>query len=236
MPERMTTSRYRWPKSSLSKVLDLRYEMAMSKRFVIAVFANVLIVGVAGHAQDSVPPEVPSVSEEADHEQLRNLRAVFEEAASNNQMERLKPYLAEGFSAVTFTDREFKDFESFQKQWQITREQMLDGGSYKVSLEPGLSDLHGDWAIALGNSKNAITDAKGNTTEFDAHWTAVCVKEDGVWKILRAHCSLDPFGNPMMIDGVKKVVLKCCLSAALAGAFMTWIVVNFISRRRQKTT
>ena len=53
---------------------------------------------------------------EADHEALRGLRKVAEEAINNNKLELLKPHLDDPFSIVTYTDREFTDFDTFQAQ------------------------------------------------------------------------------------------------------------------------
>ena len=68
-------------------------------------------------------------ADEAEHEALRGLKAVFEEAVNKNQMELIRPYLDKDFSVVTFTDREFTDFDKFIAQWAKTREQILKGGT-----------------------------------------------------------------------------------------------------------
>ena len=64
-----------------------------------------------------------------DHEALRHMRDLFEEAAARNDLDLMKPYLATNFTIVTFTDREFLDFETFKAQWQRTRRAMLGEGS-----------------------------------------------------------------------------------------------------------
>src|SRR5690348_7349555 len=98
---------------------------------------------------------------EADHNALRRMRAVFEEAVNKNQLDLLKPYLDEQFTVVTYTDLEFSDFEVFKMAWQKRRDELLAGGSYSVKLEPELSDLRGDIAIARGNSKNVLVNGSG---------------------------------------------------------------------------
>ena len=73
--------------------------------------------------------------QEADHEALREIRRVFEKAVAENDMEQIRPYLAKGFSIVTFTDREFHDFDTFLQRWEQTRAEMLHGGTYTVDLQ-----------------------------------------------------------------------------------------------------
>src|SRR5688572_21048855 len=88
---------------------------------------------------------------EADHEALRRLRAVVERAVNENRLELLKPYLDENFSIVTYTDREFTDFDAFQTRWQQTRDNLLAGGSYRTELLPERSRILDDFAITRGN-------------------------------------------------------------------------------------
>ena len=153
---------------------------------------------------------------EADHNALRHLRAVFEEAVNRNELDLLKPYLDEHFTVVTYTDLEFSDFDVFKVAWQKRRDELLAGGSYSVVLEPELSDLRGDIAIARGNAKNVLVNGSGDEYHFSSHWTAVCRKVDGEWKILRAHSSLDPFGNPMLVSHVRSHIHKLLAGVSAA--------------------
>jgi ketosteroid isomerase-like protein len=171
---------------------------------------------------------------EADHDALRKLRAVVEQAINENRLELLKPHLAEGFSVVTYTDREFDDFDAFQKRWQQTREELLAGGSYTTDLQPELSQLIGDIAITKGNSKNVLVTGSGNRHEFTARWTGVCEKIDGQWKIVRVHCSLDPFGNPLVRSGARQMVIRAGLIFAVLGLACGWVARMVLVRRRRE--
>jgi ketosteroid isomerase-like protein len=168
----------------------------------------------------------------ADHEALRALRAVFEKAASENQLDLLEPYLDQPFSVVTFTDREFTDFDVFKAQWQKTRDRLLAGGSYSVKLNPELSRLHGDLALCKGSSDNVLRTGSGQEYRFKSNWTAVCRKVDGKWKIVRAHSSLDPFGNPMVLAGAKDAVIKGVVIAGVCGLILGGLIHALWVRRR----
>jgi ketosteroid isomerase-like protein len=171
-------------------------------------------------------------ADEADHQALRKLKAVFEQAASENNLDLLKPYVHEKFSAVTYTDREFFDFEAFKARWQKTRDEIVGDGSYKVTLLPERSEIYGDLAITRGDSENVLINSAGKKFEFTSHWTAVCRKIDGEWKIVRAHSSLDPFGNPMLVDGVKSKLVQVGAAAALGGLVLGGIATYLIMRAR----
>lgn len=168
-----------------------------------------------------------------DHEQLRALRRVFETAVNANELDQLRPFLAEGFSIVTFTDREFVDFAAFKARWQLTRQEMLQGGNYTMDLNPELSTLIGDIAICRGNANNRLTTGAGKTMEFTSKWTVVCQKQNGQWKILRGHNSLDPFGNPMLVAGVKTLLWRVAAGAGLAGLGLGGIISWLWIRRRK---
>jgi ketosteroid isomerase-like protein len=168
---------------------------------------------------------------EADHQALRELKAIYEKAASENKLDPLKEHLHEPFSVVTFTNREFTDFESFKARWQKTRDEIVGSGSYTVTLKPEKSEIYGDMAIAHGDSDNVLVTGSGKTYTFNSHWTAVLRKVDGQWKIVRAHSSVDPFGNPMLMDGFKQTVIQVGIAAAVGGLIVGALVMYLMRRR-----
>lgn len=195
---------------------------SMKIGFVVLGLATTIALRSAGAAEEN----------KADHDALRNLRVVFQDAVAQNNMERLRPYLATNFSIVTFTDREFTDFDAFKAQWQKTRAAMLGKrGSYSVDLDPEYSVLMGDIALCRGNSHNTLVNDKGREFKFDAHWSVLCQKQDGQWKIVRGHNSLNPFGNPMLRHGVKMAVVKAAGAAFLIGLAAGIIGMRFFRRR-----
>ncbi|MCE9615522.1 MAG: nuclear transport factor 2 family protein [Lentisphaerae bacterium] len=173
--------------------------------------AVALLAGVV-HAQVA--------DEEADHEALRRLRTVFEQAVRDNNLDLMAPYIDPEFSVVSFTDREFTSFDAYKTQWQITREQLLQGGTYTVTLLPVRSQILGNLAIAKGDSENVLVTGQGKRFTFGAHWTVVLRKTDGQWRVLRAHYSLDPFGNPMVRSGFRKVAMQIAGVSAAIGLIL----------------
>lgn len=171
---------------------------------------------------------------EADHEALRAIRAVAEKAINNNELDLFRPLLADEFSIVTYTDREFSDFDKFKARWQQTRDELLAGGSYTTNLNPELSEIIGEVAIARGHAENVLTTGAGRRYEFTSHWTAVLHKVDGQWKVVRAHSSLSPFDNPMLHAGVQSALWTVGAIAAAAGLLIGCIGTWLLGRMRRR--
>lgn len=174
--------------------------------------------------------------DEAAHQALREFKVIFEQAASENKLDLLKPHLHEPFSVVTYTDREFTDFEAFKARWQKTRDEVVGKGSYKVTLLPELSEIYGDMAIARGDSKNVLVTGAGKEYHFTSHWTAVFRKVDGQWKVVRVHSSLDPFGNPLVVAEAWRKVLQVGLAAAVGGLVVGWLLAYFVVGRARRAS
>ena len=104
-----------------------------------------------------------------------------------------------------------------------------------MRLEPELSTILGDIAIARGDSTNRVVTGSGKEFHFDAKWTAICIKEEGRWKILRGHGSLDPFGNDFVKVTVKELLLKVAAGALIAGLVLGWLLRTWLRRKRPAT-
>lgn len=167
---------------------------------------------------------------EEERERLRAIQAQFEKAVENNTIRDLEPLIAPDFSFVSFTDRSFSDFDSFTRQWDLTRKEMVGSGSFTTRLDPEPALFTEDTAICFGNSKNHMIDRKGHSYDFTSHWTVVFRRIEGEWKILRAHNSLDPFFNPMLKHAVKTTLVKSALAAFVLGgavcSALTYLILN----------
>ena len=148
---------------------------------------------------------------------LRALQQVFQKAVENNTIEDMREHIADDFSFVSFTDKSFDSFDNFEKQWKVTRAEMIGDGRFTSELNPEPALFEGDIAICKGNASNQMVDAKGNTFAYSSNWTVIFKQTAGVWKVLRAHNSLDPFANPMLLSHVKKTVLKYSAVAFIIG-------------------
>jgi ketosteroid isomerase-like protein len=204
---------------------------------ILAMVGISTVVSPTVSGQRAAPEQpAPLDQDEADHAALREYKALFEKAASEGQLDLLKPILHQPFSVVTYTDREFTDFEAFKDRWLKTRDEVVGNGSYKVTLLPERSEIYGDIAISRGDSENVLVSATGNEYRFTSHWTAVFRKQDGQWKVVRVHSSLDPFGNPMVVGEVKRRMTQAGLGAGLAGLVIGGILAYLLAGRGGRTS
>lgn len=163
---------------------------------------------------------------EEDREQLRSIQTIFERAVEKNTLEDIKEYIDSDFSIVSFTDKSFGDFDSFNKEWKITRQNIVGRGGFTTKLNPEPSLFIDDMAICKGRSDNTMLDNKGQHFEYTSNWTVIFKRTDGIWKILRAHSSLDPFRNPVLVSNVKRKILISSLLAFIMGS-VTCSVVGY---------
>ena len=209
--------------------------MNLSRFTGLAVLLFFLLRAYPTLAIQSEPPPPASDAREADRDQLRALKAVVEQAMSgDNQIHILRDHVSADFSIVTFTSRQFDDFDTFVDQWNISRDKFLQGGTFAVTIEPKPTVFEGELAICRGDSTNIMVTGNGDRFEFQSPWTAVCRKENGQWKLIRAHSSIDPFSNPVLNASVKKYLWLVGLSSALAGLVLgiasVWLKRKFINR------
>jgi ketosteroid isomerase-like protein len=171
--------------------------------------------------------------EAADHDALRKLRRVYEQAVAEDRVDLILPYLDPQFTGVMLTGEEVKGADGMRAYWKKIKDLMGPNGKYTVTVEPDdLSTLMGDIAIAKGTTADVVVTDRGDY-RFTSHWTAVCRRTGGEWKILRVQGSMDPVGNPF----VKKILTTSALSTGGGGAGLGLLggaVLGFLFGRRKK--
>lgn len=184
-------------------------------------------------------PAVAWPDEEADHEALRELRAVYERAIRESRLDLLQAHLDEGFSGVMVTHHAIADFAGLEGYWAEIQELMGPGGRYSVTLQPERSVILGDVALAKGSGEDVVITGEGREYRFDSLWTAVCRREGDGWRILRVHGSMDPLENPFVVAGMKRAGLVAGMVAG-AAMFVAGLVLGalggWIGARRRRTS
>lgn len=163
-------------------------------------------------------------------ESLREIQQLFEQAVQHNTIEEIREHTDDEFSFVSFTDQSFSNFDAFLKQWNLSRASMIGNGSFTTNLNPETSLFEGNIAICKGNARNKMINNEGKIFEYNSHWTVVFKQTNGVWKILRAHNSLDPFTNPMLLSHVKGRVIKASILALLLGGLIGATLIYFLTQ------
>ena len=164
---------------------------------MIAAILTAIVAGAGAAGAD----------EEADHEALRALKAVYEQAVNEDRLELLKPHLAEGFTGVMATAEPVAGYVGLEAYWRKVKAMIGAGGRYRTTLEADRSWIRGDIAVAKGTAREEILAGSGRTYRVTEPWTVVCVREGGAWKILRAHSGMDPLENEFVKAELRGIAL-----------------------------
>lgn len=184
-------------------------------------------------AADQTAGGITSAANQADHDALRALVPIYEQAANEGKPGLLKPYLDPEFSGVMVTGADVTSFASLEEYWVNIKKLLGEGGTYhvKVNVEER-AILSGDLAVARGTTDDVVK-AKGNEYHFEGRWTAVCRKRDGQWKMLRIQASMDPITNPFVRAAVRTASLTIGVIAGIVGLILGWVLHVILARRRK---
>jgi ketosteroid isomerase-like protein len=157
------------------------------------VLSNTFSLALAGILL--LPAAASGAAEEADRAELRKLRALYEEVVKSDDLTKLMPYLPPSFTAVTPTGEQVKGPSELQAYFKKIWGMIGQGGTYEVKVNLGSTDLYNDIAVSYGTTDEFIKTAEGRQYQFPMLWTAVSRKENGTWKVIRMHGSIDPLTN-----------------------------------------
>lgn len=152
----------------------------------------------AGLALAMLGASGPQAQDEKEHEALRAMKAVYEKAVNEGKLELLEPLLDADFTGVMLTGEEVAGFAGLKAYWEKLWKMIGQGGKYTTTLDPERSWIQGDVAVARGTAQEHVVAASGNEYRFTPHWTAVLVRREGKWKVLRVQGTMDPVGNPFV--------------------------------------
>jgi len=173
-----------------------------------------------------------AASEEAEHEALRQLRAVYEQAIRDNRVDALAPLLHNDFHGVMVTGRAVSGLGELQRYWTDIHALMGEGGRYTTTLKPELSVLIGDVALARGSSDDVVVTSEGREFRFTSFWTAVLQKQNGRWQLRQAQGSIDPVNNPFVSEFTRRSLQLAVAISAGSGILVGWGLAWLFRRRR----
>jgi hypothetical protein len=183
-------------------------------------------------AQGGTRPAISQNADQAEHDALRALVPLYEQAANQGKLDVLKPCLDAEFSGVMVTGEEVTSFASLEAYWAKIKGLLGEGGSYRVKVNVAdTAILSGDLAVAHGTTEDVVN-TRGRVYRFESRWTAVCRKRDGQWKLLRIQASMDPVANPFVLSAVRATSILFGLIAGIAGLVVGWILHLLLVRRR----
>jgi len=168
--------------------------------------------------------------EESDRAALRMIRTNYMEAANSGDPSKIAPYLSKEVTGVMVTGEEVKGFDGLVAYWKKIQNLVGPGGSYHVTVNVDKTDLYGDTAVSHGNTDDVVRLATGKELQFHSLWTAVCHKENGVWKVVRMEAAMDPVDNVFVSLRMQKTRLAAGGIGLLAGVLLT-LLIGLLRRR-----
>ena len=169
---------------------------------------------------------------EEDKQALRDLAAIYETAIAEDDLARLEQHLAEGFTSAMVTGERVEGFAGLEDYWEGLKELIGEGGSYRVTLEPEDTDFRNGVAVAKGNATERVTLSSGSEITFPSQWTAVCIQEDGAWKLLRAQGTMNPVENPFIARAFKVTAITAGGIAGIAGILVGLLIGSRFRRKK----
>ncbi|MGH7846755.1 MAG: YybH family protein [Candidatus Binatia bacterium] len=169
--------------------------------------------------------------EQADHDALRKIKAVYEEAVKSDDLSRLLPHLSENLTAVTPTGEEVKGGQELQAYFKRIWDLIGKGGAYQVKVNVTNTDLYGDIAVSYGTTEEFVKSDAGKEYRFPMLWTAVAKREDNGWKAVRMHGSIDPLGNVFVKTQLNAIKWMYGVGGLIAGLVIGFLL-SFLRRAR----
>ena len=225
-------------------MLTLRMPIPAFRLLLFIFCCVVLPLTAAGRTQKEAPAAArpaettssPLRDEEADHEDFRRLKQVYEQAVNQNQLDLLAPVLHADFFGVMITNEHVRNLEEMKGYWQRIRALMGERGRYTTTLNPERSVIMGDIALARGTSDDLVVTEEGREYRFRPSWSVVLQREGGQWKVLRAQGTMDPAGNEFVRSFVRRAAIQGALIGVVAGLVLGWLFATLFRRFRTRRT
>ena len=182
-------------------------------------------------AQQTGAPAVAPAADEAEHEALRQLKALYERAIRDNQVGALGPYFSDELYGVMLTGRVVKNVNELRQYWADIRKLIGEGGTYTTTLTPERSVIIGDVALARGSSDDVVVTSDKQEFHFNSYWTAVLRKQDRQWKLVQVQGTIDPIDNPFVREFNRRYTRMVMALSALGGFGIGLVVARLLRKR-----
>jgi ketosteroid isomerase-like protein len=193
---------------------------------------NHLVIGIVGFGL-SLFISSSRADDEIDRTALRMIRTNYMEAVNSADPSRIAPNLSKDVTGVMVTGEEVQGFDELTAYWKKIQGLMGPGGSYHVTVNVDKTELFGDIALSHGTTDDLVRLGTGKQLPFNSHWTAVCRKENGTWRVLRMQATMDPVDNVFISLRLAKSRLTAGAVGFVAGAGLM-LFFTFLNRRSAK--
>lgn len=170
--------------------------------------------------------------EAADHDSLRQMKTVYEDALNKGDLGPLRGLPASNFSGVLLLGEEVHNYDELVANWKRLQDLIGKGGQYHVKINPQLSDLYGDIAVSHGTNEEYVRTGDGREYRFPSSWTVVSHRENGQWKVVRMHASMAPVVNVFSEAKLMAARVIYGIGGVVAGLLLMGVLRMFSSRRK----
>jgi hypothetical protein len=159
---------------------------------------------------------------------------VYEKAIASRSIDLLAPYLSTTFSGVVATGDEVHSVDDLKALSSRIWNQIGEGRSYSVGVAPAkISQLSPDLVLITGSGNDRIVSDLGNVFEFQTKWSAIGIKENQAWKLLRLHVSMDPIDNAFIRFFLKGTKVWFSVVSGVLGILVGCLLTLLFVRRRK---
>lgn len=166
--------------------------------------------------------QAASAAEEKLHEELRELKTKYEKAVNTGDYAPLASLFGPDTTGVVVDNRPFKTFAELQAIDAKFRAD-FPGLVYRVTVNPELSQLYGDIAVAHGTADEYVKTSAGEFT-YTSRFTAVLRRTESGWKLIRSQVTMDPFRNSIVAHFLSQTRLYFGAGALAAGLLVGFLI------------
>lgn len=177
----------------------------------------------------AAPLRAATPAEEKLHDELRQLKALYEKAVNTGDFAPLEPLFAPDSTGIVVDGRLFKTFAELKAIDDRFRAD-FPGLVYKVTVNPELSQLYGNIAVAHGTADEYVKTSAGEF-KYTSRFTAVLRRTDAGWKLIRSHVSMDPFRNSIVELFVARAKRYFGLGGIVLGVIAGIIIGRALGRK-----
>lgn len=169
-----------------------------------------------------------------DHEALRNILKKGAEALNTRNFDAISPLLHKQFTVVTVDNRKLTTLQDFRNYWNG----LFSGDKpllKKIEAKPIADDLthflDENVGVVHGTSDDVYHFQDGDVRTMKTRWTAVVAKEDGAWKLVKLHSSVNLLDNPLL-EAATNAAKRVAMIGAGIGILIGGLAGFLIGRRR----
>lgn len=137
----------------------------------------------------------------ADHQALRLLRDKVEASLNAGNIQELGSCLAKEFVFITSDQTVLTNLASVVSYWDgmlKNEASPITGMKTKFKADVLTQFFGADMGYCRGTSRDVYTLRKGQKVAITNTWSALLVKEEGGWKICKAHVAVNFMDNPVL--------------------------------------